>query len=580
VAPLGVGVGGHSDGPRGRRVGIDEVRRPDRHRRSPGKEEFDRVVAVHDPPHADDRHLHRLRHIPHHADRDRLERRPRESAGAVGDARPPGLDVDRHPRNRVDERNHVAARIHRRPREIGDAGHIRAQFGDERQLCLRPDQRNHLMRQVKVGPEGDAARFHVRAGDVDFKRGDPVALGVEAFGHFAVLGDGLAPDVDDGRRPHAAQEGQIVFAVEEGVHPRPLQADGVEHSAGHLRHARRGVPRRRLHADSLHHHRAETRNVVVLMIFIAVAEGPRRGHHRVLQRERPEFAGQIRHNLLHIYRIEVENRAVGAGPGIGPAFRRVGLDFHHAGETGADAAAHQVVDGELAGLPLGLQQLRQRHQHRVRSAAVEEEVVVRPLFEQLLHQPGDEAAIPPRPVVGGDADVVPGLLIGLGQQHVAFAAGAQEEEAALRNLLGQHESRRRPVAARDKHRRDAGRGFGEGNAERPHQVADRPRLQLREPFRAVADDLVDHAERVALAVLDAERAAQDAVAAIVDPDMDELPGLRLAADLRRMEADQEIVPLEPAVFNDFTIGHIWNSVNKDWWYVRVRRWWRGRAPDR
>ena len=69
--------------------------------------------------------------------------------------------------------------------------------------------------------------------------------------------------------------------------------------------------------------------------------------------------------------LRIENRPVFAGPGILPAFGIVGFDLDHAGEAGADAAAHQMIEAEFAGQPLRLQQFRQRDQHRMRTAGVE-----------------------------------------------------------------------------------------------------------------------------------------------------------------------------------------------------------------
>lgn len=200
-----------------------------------------------------------------------------------------------HRGDRVDQRNHVAARRFDRPRKFGDVGHIRAEFGDQRERGRAAHRRNHLRRQHRIGAECDASRFHIGTGDVDFQRGDPVALRVEPGGDFAVFGDGRAPDVHDGRGADLAQERHIAVAVQELFHARPLQADRIEHPAGDFGDAGRRVAVRRLHADSLDHHRAEAGDVVVVVIFKAVAEGAGSGHHRIFQRDAAEFRCQVSH---------------------------------------------------------------------------------------------------------------------------------------------------------------------------------------------------------------------------------------------------------------------------------------------
>ena len=93
-----------------------------------------------------------------------------------------------------------------------------------------------LARAASVRAELRAAFLDVGAGDVEFQRAD-AAQRVEAPRHLGVFLDRRAPDVDDRRHLQLFEE-RPVF-LDEAVHARPLQADGVDQAAGDLDRARR-----------------------------------------------------------------------------------------------------------------------------------------------------------------------------------------------------------------------------------------------------------------------------------------------------------------------------------------------------
>jgi hypothetical protein len=72
--------------------------------------------------------------------------------------------------------------------------------------------------------------------------------------------------------------------LDEAVHARPLQADGVEHAAGDFGGARRGIAGHGIQPDALDRDRAELVQVNQPRIFRAVAER----------------AGGDRHGILHV----------------------------------------------------------------------------------------------------------------------------------------------------------------------------------------------------------------------------------------------------------------------------------------
>ena len=138
--------------------------------------------------------------------------------------------------------------------------------------------------------------LHVRARHIDLERGDEVLFRFEAFGHIRVIFGLFAPDVHDHGRLRLLQARQVVVPGQEGVDTRPLQADGVQHAADHLRHARRRIAVRRPRGNALHDDRAELLDREEILVLLAVSECAGCGHDRVLQRERTEFYVQISHN--------------------------------------------------------------------------------------------------------------------------------------------------------------------------------------------------------------------------------------------------------------------------------------------
>ena len=112
---------------------IDEVHGADLHRVRARDHELEHVVGRGDAAHADDRDLHGAAALVDHPHGDRPDRRAAQAADDVGQLRAPGVDVDRHREERVDERDGVGAGVLGRPRERRDVGDVRRQLGNHRQ---------------------------------------------------------------------------------------------------------------------------------------------------------------------------------------------------------------------------------------------------------------------------------------------------------------------------------------------------------------------------------------------------------------------------------------------------------------
>ena len=131
-----------------------------------------------------------------HPHRDRPDGRPAQPADDVRELRPPGLDVDRHREERVDQRDGVGAGVFRGARERRDVGDVRRQLRDDRQARHLAHRADDVVRAGQAAAERDAAFLDVRAGDVQLDRGDPFGVGQDPR-DLDVLVERRAADVDD-----------------------------------------------------------------------------------------------------------------------------------------------------------------------------------------------------------------------------------------------------------------------------------------------------------------------------------------------------------------------------------------------
>ena len=153
------------------------------------------------------------------------------------------------------------------------------------------DRFGHFRRKLRVLPEEDAPVFHVGAGNVHFKPGNPF-LGGEDGGKLAELVRRCGVKVGDDRRFVPRQAGELV--LEEGFHAVVLQAHGIEHPAGRFRHAGQRVAGPGPQGKPLDHDAAEMGQVAVGGELHPVAEGARGRQHRIFEDEGFAPGGLVR----------------------------------------------------------------------------------------------------------------------------------------------------------------------------------------------------------------------------------------------------------------------------------------------
>ena len=228
-------------------LGVAEVLGPDRHERRPGGEEFGRVGAARDSPHADDRQL----------DRGRTARSWCSAIGrTAGPERPPwpaaerglaGSGIDRARLQGVDQRDGVGAALFGGDRDRRRVGDVGRQLDDQRLLGQRA-QRFQQRRGLGRVLADDQAGVDIGTGDVQLDRGDssrsPTASTSRANSSW--LG---RHHRDDQRHRQLRQLRQVLG--EEPLQALVRQPDRVDHPRRRLPDPRRLVAGPRLRRDRL-----------------------------------------------------------------------------------------------------------------------------------------------------------------------------------------------------------------------------------------------------------------------------------------------------------------------------------------
>src|SRR5215203_3473577 len=159
----------------GERPGLPERRGADLNGARPGKQELDDVLGRSDPPDPDDRDLHFLVALPHHAQGYGLDRRTGQPAAQIPQKRLSRLHVYRHSLERVDQAQGVGPTLLGGPGYLYDARHVRRELRDNRQLGSSTGGGDHLRAQLRrLGDDG--SMIQVRAGEVQLQRVDPGLL--------------------------------------------------------------------------------------------------------------------------------------------------------------------------------------------------------------------------------------------------------------------------------------------------------------------------------------------------------------------------------------------------------------------
>ena len=168
---------------------------------------------------------------------------------------------------------------------------------------------------------------------------------------------------------------------------------------------------------------------------------------------------------------------------------------------------------------------------------------VRPVvLQHLLQRRGDEARLAVAAVVGADDQLVAVAAEAVFPEHQVLVAEADDAGGAVAGLLERaqlREDRRHAEAAADQHH-VPGPAHMLGQAERADEVGEAVALLVVVAHlpRRLAERLDDHGDRalVAIEVGDGER---DALAALVQAQHDEVPGLGGARDVGRAHLPEE-----------------------------------------
>ena len=175
-------------------------------------------------------------------------------ARAVRKHGPTRLDVNHHRGNRVDEREGVRPPVLARPNVRSDGRHVRRELYEERTLRRRAHGRDNLAQHLRILPEGVSARLDVGTAHVHLDRVHRIA---HPRGDLCVLLNRATPDVGDHGDVRHLLPVPRHGVLEEMLHARPLQANGVHEPTRHLRVARHLVAGPGVESNALRRHRAE-----------------------------------------------------------------------------------------------------------------------------------------------------------------------------------------------------------------------------------------------------------------------------------------------------------------------------------
>ena len=289
---------------KGRRKGVEdfdtdrgavERGRADLHGAGPGDKEFHHVVDRRNAADPHQRHAHRLRHLKHGPQGDRLDGRPAQPAQHSAQTRPATAPVDGHPQAGVDQRDGVGPAGLGPAGDLDHAGDVGRELGQHRQRAGPADSRNDPLAHPRVGAEVDAPA-DVRAGDIQLQGGDS-RHSFQPSPHADELVVALAGDTNHHRGAQTRQVRKL--AADEGFDAVVVQADRIEHYRGRLDRPRRRIAGARLLSNGLGQDRPEPAQVHQARHFAGVAKGAGGDHYRVRETEASELDGQRDRSRVH-----------------------------------------------------------------------------------------------------------------------------------------------------------------------------------------------------------------------------------------------------------------------------------------
>ena len=151
---------------------VDEVCRTYLDGRSSSHQELNGVGGSHDAAKPHNRNLNSPRHLPHHAQGNGFDGRPREPAGLDAQHRLATLNVNSHTHQRIDERHGIGAFCLTRAGNIGNIRHVRRELHYQRLVVSLPDGTNHTLGSGTCHTEGHTAVLDVGTRDIQLDGGN------------------------------------------------------------------------------------------------------------------------------------------------------------------------------------------------------------------------------------------------------------------------------------------------------------------------------------------------------------------------------------------------------------------------
>ena len=137
-----------------------------------------------------------LRRFVHHAQRDRLDRRPRQAACYIGQPWLTCFHINRHRKKGIHQAHGIRPCRRTYPRHGSDGSDIGRELHHQRPLRNVLDLVHQVFQRTGIGTERHAAGMHIGAGDIQFVSRDAIGV-VQSFDHLFVFAYRIAEYVDD-----------------------------------------------------------------------------------------------------------------------------------------------------------------------------------------------------------------------------------------------------------------------------------------------------------------------------------------------------------------------------------------------
>ena len=244
------------------------------------------------PAASNDRNLHGVRALIHHAQNDGLGRRPRQSPHDSAQPRTARMNVDRHGEHGIGHHQCIGAARLGRACQHGDVADVGRELRPHRQRGRTLHGSDHLFGGFRIHGKGIAIFFEVGARNVRFDGLD--AGHRNACRELAELLYRIGRDAGHQRR----RELPVKRHQRLDVMDRPLagNADGPQHGIFEFRNARRRIAFTDIRRDGLGDEGAQAVDVEHARQLLA--EGSRARHDRILECQGSDLHAQVYHERV------------------------------------------------------------------------------------------------------------------------------------------------------------------------------------------------------------------------------------------------------------------------------------------